>query len=235
MLINPKEILFGQPILKIREVIRNAMHERLWGSSQAIITGKVANILKQPNSVAKQLIENLIQEDYLILKKEKIGTKFKYELTETENGRRFGIANATSPISRQKATQLLKELIERAKAINSNNELVYFVERISVFGSYLSDKDTLGDLDVGVKLTARYADDNFTLHNQKRIDFAKTIGKSFNSFMDEIFWPHKEVKLMLKNKQKGLSLHDLETDNVFNVTESKIVYQYNENNTETNV
>ena len=226
MLINPKEILFGQPVLKIREVIRNAMQEKLWGSSQAAVVGKVASILKQPNAVAKQLVEQLKQDDYLSLKKEKFGAESQYELTVTEKGRRFGLATATSPISRQKATKLLNELIERAKAINSNDELVYVVESIRVFGSYLSNKDLLGDLDVGFKLTAKYAGSDFTSHNQKRIDYAKSTGKSFSSFVDEICWPHKEVILMLKNRQKGLSLHNEETDEVFNVTEAKLVYQY---------
>jgi len=232
MLINPKEILFGQPVLKIREVIRNAMQEKLWGSSQAVVVGKVANILKQPNAVAKQLIEQLKQEDYLSLKKEKFGAKFQYELTVTEKGRRFGMASATSPISRQKATQMLNELLERAKTINSNDELVYLVESIKVFGSYLSDKDLLSDLDVGFKLTRRYTGGDFTVHNQKRIDFAKSTGKSFSSFVDEICWPHQEIKLALKNRQRNLSLHDLETDEVFNVTETKLVYQYAINETE---
>jgi hypothetical protein len=227
MLINSKDILFGQPVLKIREVIRNAMQEKLWGSSQAVVTDKVANILKQPNSVAKQLVEHLKQEDYLSLKKEKFGTKIQYELTVTEKGRRFGLATATSPISRQKATKLLNELIERAKTINSNDELAYVVESIKVFGSYLSDNDLLGDLDVGYKLIRRYTGDEFSVHNQKRIDYAKSTGKSFSSFVDEIFWPHKEVMLMLKNRQKGLSLHNEETDRVIEVTITKLVYQYN--------
>lgn len=228
MLINPKEILFGQPVLKIREVIRNAMQEKLWGSSQAVVVDKVASILKQPNAVAKQLVEQLKQEDYLSLKKEKFGTKIQYELTVTEKGRRFGLATATSPISRQKATKLLNELIERAKTINSNDDLAYVVEYIKVFGSYLSDKDSLGDLDVGFKLIARYSGEDFTVYNQKRIDLAKSTGKSFSSFIDEISWPHKEVMLMLKNRQKGLSLHNEETDRVLEVTETKLVYQYHE-------
>jgi len=226
MRINPKEILFDQPILKVREVIRKAMQDRLWGGTKAEIAIKVAEVIKQPKSVAELLIEKLVQEDYLFLTKEKIGTKIHYEIKETEKGSRFGNASASSPISRQKATQLLNELIERAKSINSNDELVYVIESLRVFGSYLSENDALGDLDVGFKLTARLAGEEFTLQNQKRIDLARSNNKSFSSFIDELCWPNKEVMLMLKNNQRGLSLHDVETDQVFNRTESKIVYQY---------
>ena len=229
MLIKPKEILFGQPALKIRKVVQDAMNDSLWGNSQAEITSKVAKTLKQPNSLAKKIIENLIQEDYLILEKEKFNRQFIYKITETEKGRSFGLANANSPISRQKAIQLLDDLIKRAETINSNNELVYFVESISVFGSFLSEKESLGDLDVGIKLAKKYESDEFLKFNQHRIKIAKAKGRKFKSFVDELIWPYREVILMLKNRQRSLSLHNIEDDAVFNVTESKIVYQYNNN------
>ena len=226
MQINSKEILFGLPILTIREVVRQAMKERLWGNSEEEVSTIVAKVLNQPDVVAKQLIKQLIEDDYLILTKEKLGDICQYELTETEKGRRFGIANASKPISRQKATQLLNELIERAKAINVNDEFVYFVESIKVFGSYLSDKDTLGDLDIGVKLSRKYENDNFSQHNQQRINLAITKGRNFNNYFEEISWPNREVILMLKGKQRGLSLHDEDEDEVLKITETKLVYQY---------
>ena len=226
MQIDPKEILFGQPILKIREVVRQAMKGRLWGNSKAEVAIRVAKVLKQPDVVAKQLIEQLIEDDYLILTKEKLSDICQYELTETEKGRRFGIANASKPISRQKATKLLNELIERAKSINENGELIYFVESIKVFGSYLSDKETLGDLDVGVKLSRKHKPGDFTKHNQKRIALAKANGRQFSNSTEQLHWPHREVMLMLKGKQRGLSLHDEDEDEVFKITETKLVYYY---------
>lgn len=229
MHINSKELLFGQPILKIREVIRFAMEEKCFGYSKAEIIKKVAMILNLPNTTTKQVIEQLITEDYLILNKEKSGNKYQYELAETSKGRRFGIASAAPAISRQKATQLLNDLIKRAEVINANKDLVYFVQRIKVFGSYLSDKETLGDLDIGFKLSRKNNGADFSSLNKKRITQAKTNGKIFKSFMDELGWPYREIELMLKNKQRNLSIHDEEKDEVFNLTESRLVYQYMEN------
>lgn len=229
MHINSKEVLFGQPILKIREVIRFAMDEKCVGFSKAEIIKKVAMILNQSDTATKQVIEQLITEDYLILNKEKSGNKYQYELAETSKGRRFGIASAAPVISRQKATQLLNDLIKRAEVINANKDLVYFVERIKVFGSYLSDKETLGDLDVGFKLSSKNNGIDFTSLNQKRIAQAKANGKIFKSFMDELYWPYREIELMLKNKQRSLSIHDEKKDEVLNLTESRLVYQYMEN------
>ncbi|MFO7658138.1 MAG: hypothetical protein R6W78_13850 [Bacteroidales bacterium] len=226
MIINPKEIFCGQPILNIRKVVRNAMNEKLWGRSMTIITGKVAKILKQSTAISKQVVEQLIREEYLIYKKEKFGKSIQYELEATDKGRQFGLASATAPISREKATQLLDQLIERAKVINSNKELVYFVESLKVFGSYLSDKDYLGDLDVGVKLTRRFESVEFTHQSQKRIELAMANGWKFSNFLDKISWPHTELMLMLKAGKKGLSLHLEEIDDVIKISETKLVYQY---------
>jgi len=226
MRINSKEILFDHPILRIREVVRHAMQQKLWGTTESEIIDKVAIILLKSETVAKLVVKQLIQEDFLILNKTKCRDGYQYELTETEKGRRFGIATATPLISREKATKLLDELIERVKVINANNELTYFVESIKVFGSYLSDKDTLGDLDIGVKLSRRYENDKFIQQNQQRINLAKIMGRHFSNYCEELGWPHREVMLMLKGRQRSLSLHDEEIDEVLKITETKLVYQY---------
>mgnify|MGYP004701223177 CR=1 FL=1 len=226
MNINPKETMFGLPILKVREILRQAIKERLWGNSRKKVIGKVALILNQPTVIAQELVSQLLNENYIVLEKKKFQDGIQYELIATEKGRRFGIAKATASISRAKASELLQDLIERAKSINENPEFVFFVERIEVFGSYITDKELLGDLDVGVKLDRRYNGTQFTQHNQHRIEMAKSGGRSFNNSTDQLNWPYLEVILMLKARKRGLSIHDINEDEVFSVTETRVVYQF---------
>ena len=226
MRINNKDILFGQPILRIRDVIRDAMIERLKSVDKDYIEERVAMLLKQPKSVAKQIIKQLVSEDYLVLQNVKYGDVIQYEITETEKGRRFGIASADPSISRGKATQLLNELIERVKQVNATKDLIYYVETVKVFGSYLSTKDLLGDLDVAVKLARKYEGDKFMEENKKRSHLAIQKGRTFSNYFQELLWPHREVMLLLKTKKKGLSLHDEERDEVIHKTECKLVYQF---------
>ncbi len=229
MNINPKETMFGLPILKVREVLHHAIKERLWGESRKKVIGKVGQILKQPIAVAQELVNQLSNKNYIVWEKEKFPDGIQYELIATEKGRRFGIAKATAPLTSNKANELLKDLIERAKSINENPEFVFFVEKIEVFGSYLTDKELLGDLDVGVKLDRRYKGRLFTQHNQQRIEMAKSGGRRFNNLTDQLNWTYLEVMLMLKARKRGLSVHDINEDEVFNVTETKVVYQFPEN------
>jgi predicted nucleotidyltransferase len=43
----------------------------------------------------------------------------------------------------------------RLKRVNERSELAYSVESVVVFGSYLTDRTKLNDLDIGVELTRR--------------------------------------------------------------------------------
>lgn len=229
MQLKPKETLFGHPILKVREVVRQAMRGRLWGSSEKELHEKVAKALKQSLVSAQELAKQLVDDGYLLFEKKIFGEDdVQFELNETEKGRRFGVANAGKPISRQKATQLLNELIERAKAINHRKELAYYVESIRVFGSYLSDKEALGDLDIGVKLARK---NNFTELEDNRIELARQSGRQFSNYSEVLDWPHREVMMLLKARKRGLSLHDIDEDKVFKVIETNLVFQYRKGKT----
>lgn len=226
MNINSKDNMFGLPILFVREVLRQAVKGRLWGNSRDEVIRKVAQILKQSTATAQKLVKSLLKENYITWEKENFPEYVQYEIKETDKGRRFSMAKATAPITRTKATRLLNDLIERAKYINENDELVFHVEKIVVFGSYLTEKELLGDLDVGVQLTRRYNGSLFTKHNQQRIKLAKSSGRRFNNSTEQLNWPFWEVMLMLKARKKGLSIHDISEDEVFKITETKLVYQF---------
>lgn len=225
MRINSKQILLGYPILKIREVIRHAMAGRLSGIKKAEIINEIATVLGGTIKDAKLVFEQLIKEEYLIFEKKKIGNNLYLEVTETEKGRRLGVTRANPPITRAKADLLLSELLERVEKINSDTDLVYKVEKVSVFGSYLSGQEILGDIDVAIKLEKKVSGDEFISKNEERIKLAHKNGRTFSSFIDQLYWPRQEVMLQLNTRKKGLSLHYDGDDEVLNRTETKTVFQ----------
>lgn len=226
MRINTKDILFGQPILKIRAVIRDAMAGRLDNLLQDELDTRLAKLLGTSNPVARVVLKRLLDEGYLELQKETSGSTTLNKIIETEKGRRFGVSAANPAITRQKADGLLNDLIERVKQVNATKELVYYVERIKVFGSYLSDKELLGDIDVALKLSKRFEGDTLIQQKQKRIELAIKQGRNFRDWNEQFDWPHREVMLLLKTKKKGLSLHDEDFDDVVKKTETRTVYEF---------
>jgi hypothetical protein len=59
-------------------------------------------------------------------------------------------ANIGGGITRKEAERLLAAVIKKANEINGDTEFSASVECIVVFGSFLTDKEVLGDLDLGV-------------------------------------------------------------------------------------
>ena len=68
--------------------------------------------------------------------------------------------------------------------------------------------------DAGVELEAKWdasntSQEEFLAITGKRVEAARTRGRSFSSFIEELDWPRREVLLHLKARTRGLSLHEI--------------------------
>lgn len=59
-------------------------------------------------------------------------------------------------VSRKRADQLIEALLIEVERINNDPLPWYDVTKLSIFGSYLSSKSVLGDLDIAVRTTPRW-------------------------------------------------------------------------------
>ncbi|MBE6527314.1 MAG: hypothetical protein E7Z63_06075 [Thermoplasmata archaeon] len=63
-------------------------------------------------------------------------------------------------LTRKKAYEIIGKMEGRIRSINYNGEWPYCIERAVVFGSYAnSDKPRISDIDVGLKVSDRYTED----------------------------------------------------------------------------
>lgn len=111
-----------------------------------------------------------------------------------------------SKISRQKADEEIKKLIERAKEINANPELLVSIKLIRVFGSYLTDKQELGDIDLAVRYI--YREREADKHNLARME---KLGRAWY-WNCETWFGIDEVRALLRAKRWYISLHFHEHD-----------------------
>jgi len=119
------------------------------------------------------------------------------------------LANASfgKPISRATAMRLLGQVIERARACNADPARLLTVTEIVVFGSYLDPAaDPLGDLDLAVSTVRR--DTNGQRYVDKVLEYARAGGRSFSAFHDWLFWPARELRMILKNQSAAISITD---------------------------
>lgn len=110
-------------------------------------------------------------------------------------------------ISRKTADRLVSEVVERAKEINASPypKFMHFVKKIAVFGSYLTDKKKLGDVDIAVLLELRRSE---LCDLQK--DSAECVNihnKNVYSWFEMMGFPDKIARQTLRNKSKALSIH----------------------------
>ena len=141
--------------------------------------------------------------------------------TTTVKGNALANASFGKPVSRSTATRLLGQVIDRARAYNTDPARLLTITEIVVFGSYLDPAvDPLGDLDLAVATTRRDTDGQ--LYLAKVLEYAKASGRSFSSFHDRLFWPARELRIFLKNRSSAISITD---EDVRELTDRfKIVY-----------
>ena len=102
-------------------------------------------------------------------------------------------------IKRQNALDNVEGLLSRIKEINEDNSLIHFINEASLFGSILTDKEKLGDIDIFIEFKCRKKESNDlwwdVLDEDKRIIYRKLRNgkKSFS------FHSHYELERFLKD------------------------------------
>lgn len=130
----------------------------------------------------------------------------------SEKGLALASARASKPVTRATAERALAQLMERVVEVNTSDRYVYRVSKLVVFGSYLSNRPDLGDVDVAYELKPRFSGEEFERRCNASSRRALRAGRQFKGFLDQLFWPNQEVVLFLKSRSRVLSLHSLEQD-----------------------
>jgi predicted nucleotidyltransferase len=127
--------------------------------------------------------------------------------TTTVKGNALAGASFGKPVSRATATRLLGQVIDRARAYNADPARLLTITEIVVFGSYLDPAvDPLGDLDLAVATARRDTDGQ--RYVDKVLEYARVSGRSFGAFPDRLFWPARELRMILRNRSPAISITD---------------------------
>jgi len=152
-----------------------------------------------------KFFEDMIKEGY-INKKDFNGSAY-YEL---EN-KALSLANAKfiKPISKEKATEVVKELLERVEQMNSNDYYIARVKSIYAFGSYI-DKDTkdCADIDLIIELERKEG-----ISHEDSVKISQERCRHASNILQQIsFAMHEEPLKFLKNRNRYLSFSSDDKD-----------------------
>ena len=135
-------------------------------------------------------------------------------------------------LTRTTADRLVSNVIERARAINADPDMLNWVTKVALFGSHLKGKERPGDVDIAYQLQRRESDGaRWRKAAMERVRAAHAAGRRFSTYIDELGWDQDEVRLKLKNRSAGLSLHgwwDLEglIRETKGTIEYRLIYEY---------
>ena len=121
--------------------------------------------------------------------------------------------------------QSLSEFLERVKEVNEDDYFLFRVNKVVLFGSYLSSNESVNDIDIAIELVCKITDhETFEDLARIRVEQALQKGRTFRDSIEQIFWPQTEVRRYLKARSRVISLHD--THELLSLQcESKVIYE----------
>lgn len=193
MRIQKTDVIAGLPAFEARRLLR------LLGESWAN-PGQMRRIHPEAD-IAKFEAEGLVEKRFW-------GSDPQPYYEVTDRGRACRKATAAKPIHRKTADKILAAFLDRVWEVNNNPDLLYTVEQVRVFGSYLrSEVERLGDLDIAIKMVFR---EEKVLPGEQSTDTmlrrARAADRRFSSYAEQLYWPETEIHLFLRNGSKSISL-----------------------------
>jgi len=166
---------------------------------------------------ARAAFDQLAAGGFVTRTHDEYGTRYEV----TIEGGALASARFGKPIKRSTAERALTDLVARAEKINQDPDLVVWVDKVAVFGSYLDPGiELLGDVDCVAWYSARIDDhEQFIAASVERANRTRR-----NLSIAEFYgYGYLEVRTLLKGNSHTISLHN-PSDGVFELVEPQVVY-----------
>jgi predicted nucleotidyltransferase len=216
MRIKPDKLVLGFPARQMREFFRQ--------SNQRLSAEDVTKVLGLKGGKASQFLETLEHQGYIEKNTDVPGSKQFWR--HTIRGGALCNALFSAPVSRRNAEKKLDEFMERVHRVNKDSRFLYRVQKVVVFGSFLTESPTVGDLDIAIDLQPKEPDSKKHADLiRARADEALQNGRSFRSYFESLQFAHQEVRSFLKGRSRILQLTDCD-DGVLTITKFRVIYQH---------
>jgi hypothetical protein len=114
---------------------------------------------------------------------------------------------APPPGRRVPAGRQLEQVVARARAYNADPGRLLTIARMTVLGSGRDPAGGYrGGLELAVSVLRRESDRD--LYVRQVLAYARASGRRFGAFHELIYWPDRELRLVLKNRSPAISITD---------------------------
>jgi hypothetical protein len=225
MHIDPQSQIAGYAALRIRNLLK-------WFQQDVFGIASVAQRMEVSHTQSQRLLAELQALELIEEAPEAVPPWDQGKLFRlTTTGSRLANASGARPVHRNTAEKRLSEFLARVKAVNSDAYWLYQVNEVRLFGSLLSAKERVSDVDLAIGLQSKIADlQERQKQEAQRVQEAMRAGRRFANIVNEVLWPKQEILLFLKSRLRVLSLHEM--DDLEQIgAEYKIIFSLSHNKT----
>jgi len=188
MKVDKNETIGGKPFKYARDLLRKA--------NQDSASGFAAQFFDPP-----EVLEAMFKRGWIEQRADTL--RAWYELTELGNA----IANVRllKRIDRATANKLVADLLDRVEGINGDEDCLYRITEIRAFGSYITETDNLGDIDLTLQVESKLEGTAFT---DACLKYAENCGRQFNSYVARLTAAGTDLWRKVKGRSPYISLHE---------------------------
>lgn len=200
MRISANDVICGRGAIEVRQLLRRGG----WG----VHVNLVKDALEMTEAEAEAFLGELADAGYIAPAPSSGPGWWR----PTIKGSALMMASASPPMKRAAAEKMLLEFLARVEQVRDDPAYVHKVTSVVLFGSFMTEVPTLGDLDVALVLRRAFTDpgEQEAAEKKCRRD-AERAGRNFPDFVARLFWPEQQVRSFLKSR-KRISLHDQRSD-----------------------
>jgi predicted nucleotidyltransferase len=215
MRIRPDDVIAGFPAKQIRKLLRQ--------SSLSLSVEEATKVLGINEKSTLKLLKDL--EKQVFIEKNPFAPDPNKNWKNTVKGGALSKALFSAPVSRQAAEKKLSEFMDRVREVNEADRFLYRVRKAVLFGSFLTESATVGDLDIAIELVPKEPDSR--KHSELLLahaDAAAMKGRRFQNFVHGLYFASQEVRSYLKGRSRIIQLTDCE-DGVLKIAKSRVLYE----------
>ena len=159
-----------------------------------------------------KIVNILIDNGYIIKERSIVCLNglesFSVPYTMTEKGRELSRAKCGNRMNRSQADKLFNEILERVKEVNDNPYYLYKINNIALFGSYITDKKDLGDIDIAFdyQFKRRIVKTKDGLDNETKANMKRSDERNCNDFVKSLSFGLHEVSTFLKKRSPKIHI-----------------------------
>jgi hypothetical protein len=183
--------ILGRPLSEVRRVLR-------LDTGEGFDIDAAQERIARDHYAVRRFLADLVSDEWLIQDRPDhwIATPKAKELQFESRGR----------LTRTRADGLVAELLKRVRTVNEDPKYAFKVDSVVLFGSYLSGRDRIGDVDAAIALRPRLQKKEAQAALEKQ---ARSRGPRSRNVVESLFKPQREIQQALKAKSSWLDIRDV--------------------------